>query len=431
MASGDLIVKVADKDTLDRTYANTNAILAAVGEDVRIKGVKRYGMKINKNDSNPATRCTYLFDAVGMTPAAMNYSAGRFDFGDWGNVFFVKNNYPAMVKYDGTEDYKLDPNDHTKKADGKTASDVSNTAYGGNAMSVFDGSGDKGKIWLSQFEVGNYEYMIISNVQYDESYNDDAYVREDGSHADKLYFPMFGGSYDGTRIRSLAGQALMYNTNASTEIARAKANGAGWNIGSWSKRNLLNCMLKIMSKTDNSQTAFGQGQTSGYVNDASQNYGHLATGTLKDKGQFFGYNDTTHEVKVFYMEKPWGNRWDRINGLLMVGGEILAKMTPPYNLTGKDFEKVGITFASSGNGYQKGTKSSRFGRIVNSIGGSSSTYTCDYFWWNAGITAVALVGGHCNFGESCGADCLALDNSAGFAYWSIGASVFLEQPIAA
>lgn len=211
MASGDLIVKVADKDTLDRTYANTNAILAAVGEDVRIKGVKRYGMKINKNDSNPATRCTYLFDAVGMTPAAMNYSAGRFDFGDWGNVFFVKNNYPAMVKYDGTEDYKLDPNDHTKKADGKTASDVSNTAYGGNAMSVFDGSGDKGKIW------------------------------------------------------------------------------------------------------------------------------------------------------------------DRINGLLMVGGEILAKMTPPYNLTGKDFEKVGITFASSGNGYQKGTKSSRFGRIVNSIGGSSST----------------------------------------------------------
>ena len=90
------------------------------------------------------------------------------------------------------------------------------------------------------------------------------------------------------------------------------------------------------------------------MNDASQNYGHLATGTLTNKGQFFGYKDTTHEVKVFYIEKWWGNRWDRINGLLMVGGEILAKMTPPYNLTGKDFEKVGITFASSGSGWQKG-----------------------------------------------------------------------------
>ena len=395
------------------------------------KRVVRYGMKINKSDSNPATRCTYLFDAVGMTPAAMNYSAGYFDFGDWRDAFFVKNNYPAMVRYDGTEDYKLSPSDQTLKEDGKTPSDVGNMAYGGNAMSVFDGSGNKGKIWLSQYEDEMYEYIIISNKKYDATYNDDAYLREDGSHADKLYYPMFGGSYDGTRIRSIAGQTLMYNTNTSTEITRAKANGAGWNIGSWSKRNLLNCMLKIMSKTDNSQAAFGQGQTTGYVNDEAQNYGHLATGTLTDKGQFFGYNDTTHEVKVFYMEKPWGNRWDRINGLLMIGGEVLAKMTPPYNLTGKDFEKVGITFKGTGSGYQKGTKSSRFGRIANSTGGSASTYTCDYFWWNDSITAIALVGGSCSSGEGCGADCLNLNDSADNANWLIGASVFLEQPIAA
>lgn len=429
MAKGDLIVRVADKETLDRTFANTNAILAAVGDEFKSQGVKRYGMKINKNDSNPATRCTYLFDAAGMTPAAMNYETGLFDIGDWGDVFFVKNNYPAMVLYDGTEDYKLDPNDHTLKADG-TESDVSNVNYGGNAMSVFDGTID-GKIWLSQFEIGNYEYIIISNAQYDGTFNDDAYVREDGSHADKLYYPMFGGSYDGTRLRSLAGQTLMYNTNASTEIARAKANGDGWNIGSWSRRNLLNCMLKLMSKTDNSQAAFGQGQTTGYVDDASVNYGHLPTGTLKDKGQFYGYNDTTHEVKVFFIEKWWGNRWDRINGLLMVGGEILAKMTPPYNLTGNGFDKVGITMTGQSGGYQKETKSSEYGRIPKTVGGSSSTYTCDYFYWNAGITAVALVGGSCNDGENCGADCVTLSSSASFAYWSIGASVFLEQPIAA
>ena len=40
MASGDVIVKVADKDTLDRTYANTNAILAAVGGGCKNKGCK-------------------------------------------------------------------------------------------------------------------------------------------------------------------------------------------------------------------------------------------------------------------------------------------------------------------------------------------------------------------------------------------------------
>lgn len=430
MASGDLIAQVADKETLDKTLANTSAILAAVGEDVRVKNIKRYGMKINKADSNPATRCTYLFDAVGMTPAGMNYTSGVFDYGDWADVFFVKNNYPAMVKYDGTEEYKLSPNDQTKKADGTTASDVSNVNYGGNAMSVFDGTVD-GKIWLSQFEIGNYEYMIISNEKYDESYNDDAYVKEDGSHADKLYYPMFGGSYDGTRLRSLAGQTLMCNTNASTEITRAKANGKGWNICSWSKRNLLNCMLKIMSKTDNSQTAFGRGQDSGYVNDASQDYGKLKTGTLASKGQFFGYNDGTHDVKVFYIEKWWGDRWDRINGLINRNGHILVKMTPPYNLTGDGFIDTGLTPSGTSGGYISKSKSCRYGRIPYVASGSSTTYQCDGLWFNNAAVCVALVGGSCSHGLRVGADCLNLNNGAGSAGWNVGASVFLEQPIAA
>ena len=426
MASGDLIVKVADKETLDKTYANTNAIMAAVGEDIRVKGIKRYGIKINKNDSNPATRCTYLFDAVGLKPAAMNYTSGAFDFGDWGDVFFVKNNYPAMVKYNGVEDYKLNKTDHTKKEDGTTASDVSNTNYGGNAMSVFNC-----KIWLSQFEIGNYEYMIVSNEQYDESYSDDAYVREDGSHADKLYYPMFGGSFDGTRLRSLAGQTLMHTTTAATEISRAKANGAGWNICSWSKRNLLNCLLKIISKTDNSQTAFGSGDMSTYVNDSAQDYGKLKTGTLTGKGQFCGYNDGLHDVKVFYIEKWWGDRWDRCNGMINLNGHIMVKMVPPYNLTAAGYIDTGLTPKGTSGGYIKTSQSSKYGRIPYEAAGSSSTYQCDGLWFNNAATCIALVGGHCGSGVLCGSDYLNLSNSAGSAGWNVGASVFLEQPIAA
>ena len=115
----------------------------------------------------------------------------------------------------------------------------------------------------------------------------------------------------------------------------------------------------------------------------------------------------------------------------MKNGEILAKMTPPYNLTGTGYEKVGITFSATGSGWQKNTKSCRLGRIVSSVGGSGSTYPCVYFWWNATIIAVALVGGYCGDGERCGADCLRLSYSAGSADWGFGASVFLEQPIAA
>ena len=43
--------------------------------------IKRYGVKIRKDDINPITRVTYLYDAVGMTPAHMDFSRGVFDFG--------------------------------------------------------------------------------------------------------------------------------------------------------------------------------------------------------------------------------------------------------------------------------------------------------------------------------------------------------------
>ena len=100
-------IYLADKETLDSTHANTNAILAALEESGgEHKKAVRYGIKINKSDSGKKSRVTYLYDAVGMTPAAMNYTDGTFNYGSWGNVEFVKNNYPCMVKFDGTEDYK-------------------------------------------------------------------------------------------------------------------------------------------------------------------------------------------------------------------------------------------------------------------------------------------------------------------------------------
>ena len=385
--------------------------------------IKRYGVKIRKGDINPITRVTYLYDAVDMTPAHMDFANGAFDFGDWGDIWFVKNNYPCMVKYDGTEDYKLNPNDYTLKEDG-TESDVANSDYAGNAMSAIP------LVWISQYEVGNYEYIIVSDTQVDSSYQAEAFKREDGSLADVMYMPIYGGSYDGAKLRSLSGKTLMYNTNASAEFTRAAANGSIWTIIPWSRRNLVNCLLTIIGKSDDTQTVFGQGQTSGYVDDASVNYGHLDTGTLDDKGQFFGYSDTEHEVKVFHMEKYWGNRWDRVAGYICDNGRIKVKMSPPYNLTGKDFIDTGIDAATAG-GWQKDHYMTQWGRFPKTVGGSSSTYTCDYYWINLEIVAIALVGGGCNHGANCGASYVTLNSSASAAVWSFGASLSCEQPSAA
>ena len=70
-------IYIADKETLDKTHANTAGILAILeGDDGKHKNAVRYGIKIDKNNSNPKTRVTYLYDAEGMTPAAMDYKRG-------------------------------------------------------------------------------------------------------------------------------------------------------------------------------------------------------------------------------------------------------------------------------------------------------------------------------------------------------------------
>ena len=420
MATGDRIY-VADKETLDKVKQDTTGILSFLQDaDGKFSNIKRYGVKINKADSNPATRVTYLYDAVGLTPAKMNYTDGTFDFGDWGDKFFVAGNYPVMLNADGTEAYKLNPNDYSLKADG-TASDITDESTALNAMSAFP------LMWLSQYEVGNYEYIIVADAPVDASYQAEAFRRADGTLAQKMYLPIYGGSYDGAKLRSLSGKTLMYNTNASTEVSRAAANGNIWTIIPWSRRNLINCLLIIMGKSDDTQAVFGQGQTSGYVNDASQNYGHLPTGTLNDKGQFYGYSDTTHQVKVFHMEKWWGGRFDRLVGLILDKGRYKVKLAPPYNLTGADFIDTGLS-SPTGEGYQKDTYMTEWGRLPKAVGGASSTYLCDYFWVNTTIVTVALVGGACCHGAACGASSVTLSGAAGGALWNIGASLSCEQP---
>ena len=106
-----------------------------------------------------------------------------------------------------------------------------------------------------------------------------------------------------------------------------------------------------------------------------------------------------------------------------------VKMSPPYNLTGKDYIKVGT--ACKTEGWQKDTLMTRYGRFVKTVGGSASTYRCCYYWINMTIVAVALVGGGASSGgASCGAS-VSLNSTASSAGWNVGGSPSCEEPLAA
>lgn len=402
-------IYVADKETLDK-------VARAVGVDDENK---IYGIKINKKDSNPNTRCTYLGDAKGMTPASMNFTTGEFNYGDWADAWFVRGNFPCMLKPNGSVAYKLNPNDYSLKEDG-TASDIADTTKDLNAMSAMP------LVWIWQYEVGDFKYIYLANYKVNDNYHAYAHQREDGTIAPYVFMSMFKGAQidaSTTKLRSLSGLQPMYSKTAQNEVAYAQENGDFWYTKTWSQRNLMQCLLTMMFCSTNSQAKLGNGNLN-YKEDSSIFYGVLQTGTLNDKGQFWGANDNTHQVKAFHQEAVWADQWDRIAGLINDKGVIKVKMTAPYNFDGADYDVVaGITPKGTSGGYIKDTLMTEYGDMPFDASGSASTYECDGLWFNNEQVNYALVGGSCNGSSRCGVFCLSLDVAASHANWYIGASL--------
>ena len=381
------------------------------------KRAVRFAIKISKNEEDSNKRVSYLYDAVGMTPAAMNYTDGTFNYGSWGNVEFVKNNYPCMVKYDGTEDYKLLATNYALKADGTTASDVANVDYAGNAMSAFKGG------WLCQYETATDEYIIWSNVKYDDGYN--AYHRtgKDGTLNAGFYRHIYTPSLVGNVARSLSGCQTIGDMTAKQENEVCKANGDKWDMSSWWEWNYIICLLKIMAKTDDLQMAYGMGN-SGTGQPAT-------TGTLNDKGQFYGYNAGNKQVKVFHTEALWGDKWERLTKLICADGLVKVLPYGEPNFTGEGYTDVYRYMWNDWRyGYVDKTVMTPYGRLPISFDGDSYKYTADGGAVDTEIVAVPLVGGNCDNGLNCGAY-VNLNYAAGNAYWSIAPGLSCEMPAAA
>ena len=420
---------IADKSTLDSVTADVNKMIEVADEYIAetptgpYKDVVRYGIKIKKSDSNPATRMTYTYDAVGMTPAKMNYTTGAFDYGSWGNAWFIKKNKPVMLKSDGTEDYELDPSDYSKKADG-SSSDYNNINYNGNVMARIP------LVYVSMSQDSNYEYITISNKKFDDTYKAIAHTKSDGSIVDNIYLACFKGYVSSSKARSISGRidSDAYTITQWTDYATA--NGSGWNIGTWGQRMLINSLLWIIGRSDDTQTTFGRGNASSYSDNTSTGGGNssyyymIATGNLYNKGQFFGYSDNYHQVKVFHIEGWWGDRWNFIHGIMSANGAVKVALIGPYNYTGSGYTTVSGPY-TSGGGYTSTTMTNEYGRFTTAVNGSETTYTCDYYYCqsNTSNTYFADVGGCCGNGSYCGASCVSVSYTSSDSAWNVGASL--------
>lgn len=425
---------------LDETgQAVKDAILQVAGAIKGEKGVV-YGFHVNGAESDPAAMVTYLKDAVGMTPAKMNFTDDYFDYGSWKDAFFMPR--PCMLKYDGAVDYYLDPDDYTKKADG-TASDVADTSYGGNAMMEWGQNGKK--IWLKVVpDVDTKSGTVyIADHQVDSTFHAWSFINNQGILVDHFYTPIYNGAKVDSKLRSISGLDYNYLTTAMTaaqEVTAAKANNPGsdvlWNTEVYADIMLINFLLILIGKNMDTASVFGEGRRS----QASAATSVLATGTMDTKGMFWGSNTTAYGVKVFGMENWWGNQWRRYAGHINASGAEKVKLTyttkdgsaaTSYNTDGTDYLATGVAgHTGTSGGYCNEMRFTPYGMTPVAASGTSSTYYCDGLWFNDGQTDYALRGGACSNGAGVGAFCCSLDDAATAPYWAFGAAVSCK-PLAA
>lgn len=443
-----------------KTTAKTD-LVSAINE---LKGTV-YTFHIDPDEADSYEAVTYHDDAVGMTPAAMG--ATTFNYGSWA-AFINKICRPCMLKFDGTVDYYLDPNDYSKKLDG-TASDVADLSYPGNAMVEFP------LIWWKSWGDG---WVSIADYQVDATYKCWSNLDADGNIIPYFYLPIYNGCiYDG-KMRSISGIQLKpwsttaysssttyavgdevnhdsrmwkcitavetpedfdstkweqfafnANTTGTKEITYATANNVHnkqeWYTDVFCDRGLINALLVLISKSIDTQGAFGIGIDIG-SQVAKEAY---ITGSLNNKGLFYGSTSNGNTaVKVFGMENWWACVWRRTAGL--IGGDnntYLYKMTASttdgssangYNTDGTGY--LSINGRPSEDSWIKKMQHGTFGMLPLEVGSYNTQYYKDNYWSGTGY---AIVGGTSADGSYCGAFCLSTGAGVNSRWWNMGASL--------
>ena len=415
-----ITVKVAEGTNYKAASDTTVSVTATFREYL-------YGFDLTIADSNPATRVTYPSDVEnsGFAKAVMNFG-GAFSYGSWpstpGEKFMPR---PCMLRFNGTVDYYLNPNDYTKKADG-TTSDVANMNYGGNAMMEWP------KIYVKRWESNGVYHFRCSDMKVDSDYECWSNYDKNNKEIPHFYTPIFFGSKDGSnRLRSISGQSNFVSNTAQTEVTYAKNNGADiWYTEVLSDRELVNDLLTMMFKSTDLQATAGYGVCSASA--------AIAPGSMNTKGLFWGAGDKTSGVKVFGMENWWGNIFRRIAGWCISGGTQKVKLTRgtkdgttvgDYNFDGNGYKTIsGVNLTRSG--YISKMKTESFGRFPMEANGSTTTFEADQVWADSGNGYYAYVGGAWGDGLDCGPFAANLYYGPSVADSGIGAALSCK-PLAA
>lgn len=384
-------------------------------------GVVIFGYRINEVDPVPSTRVEYLpyCDNYFYDPCVMDFGADQFSWGSWRKAFFIPR--PCALKYDGTVAYYLNPDNFTLKEDG-SASDVANSAFGGNFMCEFP------QIFVKCWKENNFIYVLFSNAKVDDGFECWATKKSDGTYAKNFYLPMFEGINVDGKLRSIGSHTVaLANTNAETEATYATANGTGWNTTLWADEMLMMLLFPLLFKSTDSQGTLGFGAPTSTNGLTSYCDGALTRGLM-----YGTQTGNAAGVTFLGLHNWWGHRWRRPNGLMNANGNIKVKMTHSqidgstvtgFNRSGEGYITTGFVPPAANASYiSRYMPMGKYGMFPWAVAGSSSTYYCDGMWTNNGQLDQLIIGGSVADGAICGAFCIIVNILPTSSSWHFGAS---------
>lgn len=289
------------------------------------------------------------------------------------------------------------------------------------------------------------------------------------------------GAYEGIVNTSVDGLLRSYNfpeykflpvVSKTREQFQALARGAGqytrtanWNIYTYDIHKDLTWLFVVEYATLNSQKAFnnaltaegyhqgglGEGVTTGTVTiNGATAYSFVPTGTTRALGNSTGVIEYTHTntdstgastgtktVKVPRyrgVENPFGHVWKNVIDVVVTGTDNSVYLTKDYTKFGNDktqFELQGFKESTTSGQYVTKLVNNNEGDLFPvKLGGSASTYYCDYHWTNATTTdRTLLIGGRSVSGAAAGLFYLASYSGLGDSIANVGTRLtFYGEP---
>lgn len=239
----------------------------------------------------------------------------------------------------------------------------------------------------------------------------------------------------GDKLASVSGKyPLVGVTRAQCRVLAANR-GAGWRVHDYWLDELIKLLFIVEYGTFNAQSKLGDGNSlvtnaytaasSGTQTDSphsiagkSNSIGNASTTTIT--GASSGTRDTAF-MSYRGIENWYANCWQFVDGVNFNTGQTYVSNTRSNfaDDTATGYDILGAPNVAT-NGWQTDVQQLPFSFLPSAVGGSSSTYLGDYYYYAAGWR-VAFLGGNADSGASDGPFCLAASNASANPYRSVGA----------